>query len=348
MYQIKFYQAGTGDAASISYMGNDGKTHRIFIDSGYANTYKDVLKAEITALSAKQEVIDLWVITHTDDDHINGALTYCNEINAGKIPNIVKNYWYNPPKREKSTPDVLAINTPLNFSEISIGQGNDLEDYLQNYALQRIVNTQLPYDFFGLRLTILSPSLKKLAKIQDNIIKEETVASNSIAIAAKDYDYNKPIAAFDPNVFEKDTAPSNGSSIAFIMEYEKLRMLWTADAHLSVLEAKLRALGYSETNRLRCDWVKVVHHGSAANNSLSLYRLLDCSNYLVSADAAVKHKLPNKAALVRIINAQAPNTCHFAFTHDNAKLRSIFAIDKDANIKCSFPEKGAKWFVIKG
>jgi glyoxylase-like metal-dependent hydrolase (beta-lactamase superfamily II) len=71
--RIELLPAGYGDAILVAY--GDGATpqHHILIDAGQAKTAPSVLD-RLATLRAAGGVIDLFVVTHIDNDHIGGAL----------------------------------------------------------------------------------------------------------------------------------------------------------------------------------------------------------------------------------------------------------------------------------
>ena len=91
--------------------------------------------------------------------------------------------------------------------------------------------------------------------------------------------------------FGGDDSATNGSSIAVLLEYPKedpsVRLLLAGDAWPSVLEASVAQLLGSPDGRLSLTAFKLPHHGSAANASAPLLRMLRCTHYLVSTSGAV-------------------------------------------------------------
>ncbi|MDT0407053.1 hypothetical protein RM528_35025, partial [Streptomyces sp. DSM 41635] len=77
-----------------------------------------------------------------------------------------------------------------------------------------------------------------------------------------------------------DNSEANGSSIAFIVEYEGRRALLGADAHSDVLVQSLHK--YATTvgeERVRLDLVKLPHHGSRANVTAELIDAIAAKRY---------------------------------------------------------------------
>ncbi len=356
-----FYQAECGDAARIRYIGSDNKPHNIFIDAGYERTYSHVLSKEIENIGKAGESIDLWIISHIHDDHIGGVMSYINAIQSGEITDIVKSWYYNPPRiGVVMTKDIAPPS--ISFAK-SIRQGDELVTYLayKNMVLNFDISTKLPtQDFFGLKITILSPSPSKLNALRKKYSQPEyktlnyqELTSISEATAAKSYDYNIPIESFALKKWKEDDSIENGSSIAFLTEFQNKKTLWLADSHPSIVIKSLQKLGYSKDNPLICDWVKVTHHGSKGNNSSELYELIQCNNYLMSVNGENKDYLPAKECIAQILlnsNRDIKSTYNFHFTYDNDVLRSIFNVD-DKNIfeKWNFTMnylKNNKWIRI--
>lgn len=200
-----------------------------------------------------------------------------------------------------------------------------------------ITTSKANQDFYGLKLFILSPTQRKLNQLRKKyppsvhkLLEQNELSSISEATAVKAYDYHIPIESFDLNNWKEDNSVENGSSIAVLTEFQGKKILWLADAHPSVIVKALRGMGYSKVNQLVCDWVKVNHHGSKANNSNELYDLIRCCNYLMSVNGENQHYLPTKECIARILrnpNRESGSIYRFYFTYDNVTLRSIFKVD---------------------
>ncbi|MFZ4105961.1 MBL fold metallo-hydrolase [Flavobacterium sp.] len=335
--EIKFFQAECGDASCIRFLGNDNKYHNVFIDSGYERTFRHVLENEIWNIVARNETIDIWVISHIHDDHIGGVIKYINTIKTGEHNDIVNQYFYNPPRIYEFK---KSINNPSKI--VSIDQGDILYEYLktanklQNHDITNSVN---PLELAGLILTILSPSQQKLNKLRDKYpvekfrsLEKQEDELISDAVAQKQNDYKILINDFDLEKWKEDNSIENGSSISILMEYNNKKILWLADSHPNEVVNSLTKMGFNKKNRIVCDWVKVTHHGSNGNNSDELYELINSENYLFSVNGENKHNLPSKECMARILrnkNRPLNSKYKFYFTYDNEILRSIFKTEKD-------------------
>lgn len=337
--EVYFYQAKCGDAARVRYRDNKGGYHNILIDSGYNNTFKFILKNHIQEIEENNEVIDLWVITHIHDDHIGGVEMYIKQIKSGERRDIVQNWLFNLPRE-------VSLNTSCELtsisSSVSIRQADLLSKYLvsnNKYHVKDVVANKYALDFFGLNIYILSPSSKKLLALRNKYGKginlplekiEESSISSSVSSRMDDYDTK--LMNFNLKNWKQDNSIENGSSISLLTEYDNIKILWLADSHPSDIIDSLRELGYSDENKINCDWVKVPHHGSRGNNSNELYDMIDCSNYLFSVNGENKFYLPAKKTIARILrNSKRDKSIHYtiAFTYDNNTLRRIFQIEDD-------------------
>lgn len=96
----------------------------------------------------------------------------------------------------------------------------------------------------------------------------------------------------------KDTSESNGSSIAFAIEYRDKKLLFLADAHEEVVLDNLKKF-YSDIDASKFDVIKLSHHGSDKNN-FSLLEKFSGVKYLFSTDGR-KNDHPSIKVIAKII-----------------------------------------------
>jgi beta-lactamase superfamily II metal-dependent hydrolase len=112
---------------------------------------------------------------------------------------------------------------------------------------------------------------------------------------------------------KKDPSAPNGSSIAFLAEYEGHTILLTGDAHADVLVESIRQLQRErgvEGSRLKLDAIKLAHHGSAQATTLALLDQVECPRYLVSSNGDIFGH-PDREAIARVIvnGGERPTLC---------------------------------------
>ena len=311
MINIELIQAAQGDCIWIEYGTDADSLHRILIDGGTQGTYKH-LKKRIENLPVEERHFDLLVITHIDSDHIAGILKLIENDDLGMS---FSDIWFNGYEH-------------LGKSNIrGVKQAEVLSDYLKkphinwNKAFNgkaACVDKQGEFSPFelpgGMKLTLLSPTKKALADLKPHwtdVLEEEGLLASQKATYEEDLDTTPILSrnqtpAVLPDIdklaetpFKSDDSLKNGSSIAFLAEFDEKKMLFTGDAYATILlDSIKRYLPGCEP--LYLDLFKIPHHGSIGNISKKLLERIRCSTYLISANGAY-HKHPDEIAIARII-----------------------------------------------
>lgn len=91
--KIHFMKALSGDCFLIELEDKQS----ILIDCGYKSTYENELKPLLVKLREEGGRISLFVVTHMDEDHIGGAITFLEENGDRENPQIIDidNIWFN-------------------------------------------------------------------------------------------------------------------------------------------------------------------------------------------------------------------------------------------------------------
>lgn len=343
--QIKIFQVGDGDAMSISYGDSAISRYNIFIDAGYLGSYFRTIKQEI--LDIKK--IDLWILTHIDEDHINGIVAFLSDptfksANPLNYATILKKVWLN-----------MASKVPMPSISDKTGfkRGISLRDKLLELAIpivENISNELSTIEIGGAKIIILSPDTDSLVNLKIEWIKKE---SEMIKAGMDDYGNSIADLANKPDEKIEIGEISNRSSIAFLFEYKSIKILFMGDAHPDIVIKALQKLKFSTEHRCRIDYMKLSHHGSKENFQNSLLDIIDCDNFIISAIGGNNYNLPNKIVLAKILchaKRDLNKQIRFIFNHDNSKLRRIFANDKNAerdyNFRCLYPKAFPNAFTI--
>lgn len=90
---IHLLKADSGDCILIQFADKNC----ILIDCGYKSTYQNELKPLLENLASQGCRISLLVITHFDEDHIGGAISFIKDNGVKEAPRVipVDNIWYN-------------------------------------------------------------------------------------------------------------------------------------------------------------------------------------------------------------------------------------------------------------
>lgn len=332
--KIKFLSVGCADSILISYQNTDNQPCHIILDGGEKDNFQ-LLKQELDSLP----YVNLLVITHIHNDHIGGLSQLVNDATFCK-KGFIKSCWFNA---------YTKIQHPLQQSgHIGVKEGILLRDDLtQRLGIDLpFVTTQTPHlDLHSAKLTVLSPDFKSLEKMLAHWQIHEPIGTRQ-----SDYDRTiEELAKKKQPRFDNSTV--NRSSIAFLFEYEAVKILLLADSHPSVVEASLRALKYSEVNKLKVDYMKVAHHGSKYNTSSELLNLIECRQFIFTADGLSN---PDKVVLARIITHyydpdDAP--IKLIFTDKTTNLENIFSVDENPferwNFTVEYPTVGQNAYIIE-
>ena len=336
--KIKFLQAFNGDSIWISFVEND-VPRNIIIDGGIGDTYKNRLKRKgdlfdaIDCIKSNGQKIDLIVLTHFDDDHIGGLLRWLNKDKGA--PKLIKKVWFNSGKeiaKELAIEENQDLNIEIKEGEddfyTSTKQGIKFEEYLSKNQLWdgKIIKQGNEIDFLGLKFKILSPNIESLKNLLELYKKEEDYFTSSgefdFETSLKDFIEEESKPKFK---FKEDKSIPNGSSIAFVMEYQGKNFLFLGDAHPSVVVEGLNKFEIDKENSLQAELIKVSHHGSKHNTNSELLSMIKTDNYLISSNAT-KHGLPNKRTVARIIKNNPNATIHF-----NYNIGTKIITDEDFN-----------------
>ncbi|MCD9464532.1 hypothetical protein CJF25_16330 [Photobacterium phosphoreum] len=338
MMCFKVLKANNGDCLLIS-VNVDGTNRNILIDGGTSATYvrerrKGDLYNTLAEIKKNGEKIDLLILSHVDDDHIAGLLKGFK--NSGLLTELTNKVWFNSGSLiDESVGCDIESSHLVEFdyqrtetdadNYTSIKQGITFESFISdnNIWCKSLICEGAQYDFFGATIKVLSPTPNKLNKLLVKWEKEEKKSKSS----ASNTDYNLTFEELlKDDQFKKDSSVHNGSSIAFLFEYQNTKLLLLADAHDDVIVSSIRNLkddngqNYSEHNPLIVDYVKLSHHASSYNTSPTFLSLIRCDNFIISTDGSY-HGLPNKLTLARVASKH-PNA-KFLFNYPNL-IEQIF------------------------
>lgn len=327
--RIKFLKAGNGDATLLSFKEHNC-ARNILIDSGTGSTYYESsknrfgeLKSEIDNIKGKNEVIDLLVLSHIDNDHICGLIEWFRRDEDAHL--LIKNVWFNSGKtiaqflQEPENKDLDVELRIFSDPKTGVGEGIEFENYLLEKKIwnKQIIRQGQSVKDFGIEIEVLSPDEEQLKKL----LKEyKKVTGDTAYTAAKEKDWGRDIkdfieeekkAAFN---FQQDTSVKNGSSISFILTINKYKFLFLGDAQPKGIVRHLEKLGYSKENPLNVDLFKVAHHGSKSNTNSELLEMVRSTNYSISTDGS-EHNHPNKRTLARILKSNPDAIFHFNYEH---------------------------------
>lgn len=337
MLAIDMLPAGHGDALVVEW-GTRSDVHRLLVDAG---TFHSWAAVRARLLARRRDRYEAFVVTHVDEDHIGGALELMEDPDLRhRVPEV----WFNGYVHLARGGDVLG---PVQGERLTrlIAEGG----YRWNEPFRRRISRSVggpavvpagtgPLPSFplpgGAVLHLLSPSPAKLKKMEREwatvVRKAGLVPGEGADVAGRaprphDEEVAGLPAVMDRAALEALAAPStrdrseaNGSSIAFLVEFDGKRALLGADAHDDVLVDSLHRFGRERgEDRVRIDLCKLPHHGSAANVTTDLVEAMAVRKYLVSSNGD-NHGHPDAATMARLlVSSSRPATicCNHAGPH---------------------------------
>jgi beta-lactamase superfamily II metal-dependent hydrolase len=304
---LEVLPAGYGDCLLVSCpVGR--RTWRLLVDTGPDETFPQ-LKARLAQLPVDTDGkrhIDLAIISHIDHDHIGGASLLVNEpslnLSFGDV-------WFNAPRG----PAMRGAAEGESLSRL-LGSRDVALPWNKAFGGKAVVTppdggfVELPDTPDAPRITVLSPTPARLAelfKVWDRELlrlrKKETdppVPAQPVSRGAAAFD----VEALAAKVTATDRSAPNGSSIAILLEHQGASALLCADAFPTVMVPALQALALKRRmpGGLRLDAIKLSHHGSRANVTADLLKVVKADHYVFSTNNAI-FRHPDDEAVARVL-----------------------------------------------
>lgn len=322
--KVTLNDAGNGDCILLQ-----SKMDNILIDGGTAASF-DYWKDSINKL----ENINCLIITHIDNDHVNGVIKL---LSCEARPNIEQiifngveqifecdlvNIKLGDDRKLKAIAEKYEPVTNEEF-DIGIAEGNSLSFAIRknniasnSAAITKDSDLIIVGEF---SLQVISPSIDSLEKLKiiwQNVIDDEgikmKVLNSSHAKAFESYisqlktnlatqissNVSIDIESLSKQPYEKDDSVTNESSLAFLIKDKSSSLLMLGDCHV---ESVISWLDSKNIENLAVDAVKVSHHGSKHNINRALLERIHCDTYLISTNGK-KYGHPDIECLSVIAN----------------------------------------------
>lgn len=299
MIVFEAVHAKFGDALLLRYP-QGGQQRLWIIDGGPAGIWKGFLKPRLEQLrgDAPTLPVDLAMLSHVDDDHVNGVLQMIGGI-AERKPGAatwldIRRFWHN------SFTDLVGSEAAFKAGQASlagleqgaaagampqthraqavlasIGQGRELRDYLVRLELEgnppfggvlSSASGQKTVD--GAKVTVLGPRAPRLDALRTAWRK---AAGKPAAVAGLFRD-------------DLDESVPNLSSLVLLVEIDGRKILLTGDARGDDVVAGLREAMPRARLPMKLDILKMPHHGSDRNMTAEFLASFPADHYVISAD----------------------------------------------------------------
>jgi hypothetical protein len=297
--RFEFLPAFKGDCFLI-HGGSEAEPALILVDGGPGGTYQDHLRPRLMALRDERGlddgqplVVDLAIVSHVDDDHINGIVAMLREMReramAGDQPLFeIRGLWHNSFDEIIGNDEVAAeaaqfgaasfgpaieeADEPESFDAglilQSVSQGHELRELALSSELQIPLNdgngglirtspgAVTTQAVGGITLTVIGPRTAELAELQaahDAWLEEQKAKG-------------KPVTPGSMLQSLSDDSVANLSSIVLLAERDGKKALLTGDARSDFVLKGLEEAGLvSPGGGLEVDLLKMPHHGSDRN-----------------------------------------------------------------------------------
>lgn len=340
MVKLEAVNAEYGDCLIVHYEIAPGKPQYWLIDGGPTRTYKATLRDRLNALGGDTPeglAIRLCVVTHIDDDHIDGIGGLLKAIRANprpaKTPDVrFTDFWFNGFEETfgggtagsgASGAHVAALASGGNLATALAGLAP--EDARQAAAFLQGVSdgVALMGDLKGMKSTtggvlmlnaqfpgtppkaVARPKAIKLASGVEVVV----LAPSQEALDNLKQEWAKETgtSAKLQKVLGKkiDNAVANLSSIVMLATIHGKTMLLTGDGLADAIVKGWRDHIKQPEGTLTpvpIDIMKVPHHGSDTNNSLELFTLFPARHYVFCANG--KNDNPDMATLKGLFKAR--------------------------------------------
>lgn len=345
MFEIEMLPAREGDALWLRY-GDPDAPRQILIDCGRAATFADI-KARLMDLPENQRTFELFVITHVDRDHIEGALKLLADPDLGLK---FKQIWFNGYDHLKGAKlEAFGAVQGEKLSAALLLRKEQWNASFDRGPVSVAADGSLPVVTLdgGMTLTVLSPDAEKLAKLVDQWQDECKAAGIQEGIEARIKEVEglewfgavPDVESLTADPLAADTTLPNGTSIALLAEHDGIRVLLGADAHPDRLTASLQAL-LPHGGKLALNAFKLPHHGSSGNISQALLELVDCPRYLISTNGSY-FKHPTPKAIARVVKYGGPGkTLYFNYENKFTQPWKNDALEAQYDYHTYFPSDG--------
>lgn len=323
-FSLEILQAHHGDCLLLHY-GTETKPQLIVIDGGPKDIYADFLRPRLIKIKDGRSPNDplpiaMVMVSHLDDDHLNGIVELIAELRDAKDNNEkasfrVSNIWMNTfddimgnvqlPKISSIPASVSSVNVDnLGLKGMQDADG-DVKAVIattaqgievRNAARKLSIEQNFPFKAKqGLAKIVRGDIDESVVKVDSNLtLTVLSPGEKRLQSLQKQWDKDlktlKDSGEFDAipaSVVAFDTSPFNVSSIICLAEVGNKRMLLMGDGRSDDAIKGLEAKGLlAPGGTINFDVVKLPHHGSKRNIREDFLQRVTAKNWVISADGS--------------------------------------------------------------
>ena len=356
--RIEALPARLGDCLLVECLRPGKSPWRMLLDGGPPDTWP-LLEARLERLPADDRRIDVVVITHIDSDHIGGMLPFFQsefaQHNVGQV-------WFNGFQHLPVPEDrgIRSVGQAESVANALFGDGqapafdwNTAFDGGPVATAESGHFVELPPEADGPRITVVSPTLKRLSSLRTEWHKalekaregEPEVSPPRDVVPLGKLDDLEALAAKKTS---NDGSAPNGSSIGLLLEHRGASCLLSGDGFGKVLAEGLTGLAAARgVEAIEVDAFKLPHHGSQANVASALVGAAPARHYVVSSNGDTFNH-PDDVAIARVlVGAPEGATLWFNYENDRTRRWADPELRERFGHKVKFPAKPAAGAVLE-
>src|SRR4051812_45115243 len=355
LFSLEAVQALHGDSLLVHF-GTAASPELMVVDGGPGSVYLEHLKPRLLELKQARVTdpkrplpIRLMMISHIDDDHINGILALLRDLDElrghAPLPFQISDFWFNSfddlvgkeapslavpaaGARHNGNVETAAVGAVMNFGDevslttrlvlASVVQGREVRNLLKKLAIPanrafggKLATTEsIPHPPLAhLAISVVGPSKKRKDDLNRKWDKE--LVRTGLAKTAS----------------YVDNSVENLSSLVVLVESGSHSMLLTGDARGDDVLAGLRELGRLKgSTPLPLDVLKIPHHGSIRDLDEDFLQLLPATHYVVSANG--KYDNPDLEAMKMLTRIRQDDGFTIHLTNHTEWLDTFFAAER--------------------
>ena len=337
-FSLEFLNAKHGDCLLLHY-GPASEPRLIVIDGGPDTVYDNRLKQRLDDIRKSRRTnqleIRMVMVSHIDDDHINGVCKWFSELRDAHdkkqpIQYDILTLWHNSfddliAKSGTASAVQIAANAPATASVASISLDSAGFSSLQSGGAKEIIASvkqgrQLRLDADALAINMNSgfddliqfdakaKALNIGAGLKFTVLGPRKKELDKLR--AKWKTDLKTILKNEKNKKAKaqefiDTSIPNLSSVVVLAEVAGKTMLLTGDARGDhILESLKDSPTLLTGGKLPVDILKVPHHGSHRNSAVEFFEMVPARHYVISAEGDGKHPNPAQKTFEELFTAR--------------------------------------------
>jgi len=352
IFSLDVCRARKGDCLLLHF-GSKDEPGIVMIDGGPSAVYGPHLKPRLMQIREARKLdnrtplpVDLLMVSHVDDDHIQGILDLTREMIATKQAPLLRvlSFWHNSfDDIIGQDPAELTAAVTAQFGAASLNGGLPADagvdsgesDEVICGSLKVLASIEQGHRLRGDAESLGFPrnpefdgklilAAKKAVPVAEGLsfvvagpmkpeLKELQKKHDQWLKTLKDKSPAESLAAY------VDKSVTNLSSIVVLAEFGGKTILLTGDARGDKILQGLELVGaLRKGGSMRVDVLKVPHHGSSNNLDLGFFERITASHYVFSGDG--EHGNPERETMAMLFTARGAEPFEIHLTYPIAEI----------------------------